>query len=895
MERKTMTESAEKMVDVPVSSNSTRIRTAKQIMRNMEVSHGTGMILAGGTGIGKTTFVEQMGRLLGMPVITIEAPHVSEEHLINIPFVIFDPATGRKTKGSDSMPASANMNFSVKMARSYLATQLNKMQQTPDQQYLKGITRQTPDFHDLYTQLGGDANTIPPKVAALRAKGYRAILFLDEYFRQTSANVRNILRNILNKRIGNDVIPAGVYVIFASNMSDVGATLEPIASNVNMKKANFHAPTKAEWFRYFIGKFQKDQHVKLKPEVVNAFYHELSDQHIAFDDLSNNVRTSPRRWQELLLYINANVPVKSEQDAKSLLANIRANFQTETGTSNLLEFVTKIVQDIIVKTSGEEYANTQPADTGDWRRTLDQQIATKIKLGDTRKYIPVVMGLPGIGKTKAMADIATKNNLRLIDISCDTLNAEDVTGIPLQQAAGKDIELKFSEPPLHMLIEQKKAEADAAFAAHASAEQQRAWHSQKIKYIIFFDEFNRVNNQNVFNALRRVILEKTFNENYSLPEGSMVVAAMNPTDVGTVELTGHMKDTIDMIDTHPDWQSFSEFVNSAAESDSSLTGYSTQSKSIARQVFDGFVKTFAIKRVSADSNIPVGARQFYIAMGGDENMYVQPREYWTMFVDLVAAVEESVEEFSADEQTNKKLLYQSIKESMDSTLEFIMDKHKMDSSDPLQGGKWLNTMHNWLQQQMPKFMVKRRTAATLATMLDHVFANPTSHLAEDPNFINYAKNFELNKFTEDADNYFETLVKREKARYIALSKNAVTKKQIRDGIISLENDLISKFEFVVNEIKMATHIHKLSGDITDALQNSITTSLGTLIDHENTSNLQNILKSPDPSPTDKKWIEDQLVTYHAKDTEELFKKMQLPDEVFETLLEKVHNMFNQDR
>ena len=806
------------MVNVNPGAMSSRMSNIEHVLDNMNLSHGTGLMLGGSTGIGKTTFVEQLGKILGVKVIVIEAPHITEEHLINIPFITFEPM---HNTGKEQTVVVDTNNFGVTLARSHLATELRNAVPISDQTYLSVINASSANTKSLFMQLGGTDTTIPDEIKNIRRK-YKVVLFLDEYFRQTSANVRNILRGILNGKIGNDNIPPGVYTIYASNLTDVGQTIEQIPLNADFKMVDFKPPTKNEFFHYLISKFEKDTHVKLHPEVINAFYAELDDTHISYDDLNTEIRTSPRRWEQIILYINANTPVTSEDDAKALMANVKANFSSEDQTSELYNIVVGIVKNIMKTTGASGFAAAKPLQSSDWRKTLENQIATKIKLGDARKYIPVVMGQPGIGKTQHMATIANDLNLRLVSIDCSTLTAEDITGIPIpKKELDKTMSVEFALPSLYQRIENDMKEADAAFYADAdvSAEEKAAYKKQKFKYLLFFDELNRVNNQKVFNSLRRVILEKSFNDKVKLPDSVIVTAAMNPGDKGTAELTGHLKDAVDLIDARPSWDSFLQFVDKASKTNPNLKAYSDGSKSIAKKVLVGFTDTFAIKKPT--NNIGPDALAFHIKIQGEDEMYISPREYWTMYSDLVAGVSRATGKTATDQQSMEQNLYNAILSKLESTLKWIMKKHEIDSPH------FLLAVANWLQSNVAQFMIKKRTSIGLGSMLDDVMADSSRHLKDDPDFINYARNFDLNRFTEDMSKYINMLAANAENTYDILLKDEHSAKEVREGTVIILDNLVSKIETIVSEVRIAANVNNLSADITDGLERVIITSIET--------------------------------------------------------------------
>jgi MoxR-like ATPase len=817
----TTTKAAQVTQKVVVSGSNLETRThqLEQVIDNMTLSHGTGLLLAGATGIGKTTFVKQLGKLMGMPVILVEAPHITEEHLINIPFIVFDPVS----KGAHAQSVNVStQNFHVQLGQSHLAAELAHKKAMPDATLINMMRSADANLKKLWQNMGGTDTTIPPEIADVRSR-YRVILFLDEYFRQTSANVRNILRGILNGRIGNDRIPAGTYVIYASNLTDVGQTIEEIPLNADFKKMEYQPPTKAEFLHYLTSKFETDTRVPLKPEVVQAFDQALTDAHISYDDATTEIRTSPRRWEQIMLYVNASVPVQDAQDAAALMANVKAQFQQGEQVSTLYKITEDAVRKIITDTSGEAFAGEKPLSPKDWRDTLQHQIETKIKLGDSRAYVPVVAGLPGIGKTAQAADVAQKMNMLMIHVDCSTLSVDEITGIPVPKSDGHKMAVQFSEPALYQKIQNEIEEDTAAYLADpsVSAERKKAFEAQPYKYLIFFDELNRVKSANVFNSLRRVILEKSFNDQTHLPAESIVIAAMNPYDKGTVELTGHLKDATDYIDTAPDWDATVKYWEGSVLNHAKFVNRAEQSKTVALDIVKAFADTFATKKPLPGHD--QASRKFFIKMG-DETLYISPREYTTLLQDLVAGVDRVVRKaagMEADEY--QQALYDAAWTKLKATLSWIMDKHQIDSP------QFMGMVQGWLKDFSARFLIKTRKAAALEDMLDIVISDPSKHLKDDLDFVNYVNNFELNQFAEDFENYLQKLFKSEKKPADAMLNLSHPKKTMQSGKVTSTGDKISKVYYLVNELRQAAEAHNLSADMVDRMEQSVLTAVGDLV------------------------------------------------------------------
>ena len=129
-------------VTISTAASPETIRVINHVLDNMHSSHRTGLLLAGSTGIGKTTFVKQLAKLLGMKMILIEVPHITEENLINIPFMVFDHAHPRGQKGNETFEKktdSSGRTYNVVLGQSYLAAQLQKATLIPDSQYMSDV------------------------------------------------------------------------------------------------------------------------------------------------------------------------------------------------------------------------------------------------------------------------------------------------------------------------------------------------------------------------------------------------------------------------------------------------------------------------------------------------------------------------------------------------------------------------------------------------------------------------------------------------------------------------------------------------------------------------------------------------------------------------------------
>jgi len=355
-----------------------------------------------------TSFIRGYAKLLGIPLVTVEAPHITEEHIINIPFMIIkgeqiikDSAV-IETAGKTTLEDKAQ-SFDIVQAESNLVSKLKTMKnmKLKDQQHIATIAKDK-NLRGIYSTYRKLINTV--------RGSYHCILFLDEYYRNDNMKIRNILRNILNGRIGNDKIPPGTFIVYASNLNDDG--LEDIPMNNDFAELEFKAPDKEQWFDYILKKYEANDNkefpnIKMNEKVFNTFYDVLDQEDLSYEDDESEVRSSPRRWEQLLLYVNENLPVSNVKEAKILMSNVEVNFRNYiTGaSSDLYPKIQKLMISLIKETSGVDFDGSTHPQT-EWKDVLEQQLATKIKMDahskdtnkEVRKYIPIISGEPGIGK-----------------------------------------------------------------------------------------------------------------------------------------------------------------------------------------------------------------------------------------------------------------------------------------------------------------------------------------------------------------------------------------------------------------------------------------------------------------------------------------------------------------
>lgn len=766
-----------------IVNQDSKVKLMARIATNMLSGAKVRMMLAGETGIGKTSFVRDFCQMLGLPIIILEVPHTVEEHLVNIPYII--EINGKSYQGSETVDTNKKQ-YGIELAKSHLISQMEKLHKVPDAQYSQ--LRQTFNA-DVQELLNGFEQRYPGQIAKIRSK-YDRVLFLDEYFRQTSTTIRNTLRNILDHRIGNDPIPRGTYVMYASNIKDTGLEQSETA-HATFKEINFEAPTVSAWMNRMISSVGKS--INLKKDVVDAFMQALKDEHMDTERFEGKTRISPRRWSEVLMQINDAYPFSSIDEANKLQTLLKRQFQNEDDKSHgPMTDVYDVLNNVLFnlyKKSGIDAGKVRDVPVGEWRDVVAYHVMQKERIGENKKYVPVMAGPPGIGKT-AIGDVFEEPpyNMRFIVVNCTGLSSDSVTGIPMGQpqadAKGQNrTETEFSEPALYIqitkLMEQhrdayyedlKEQEAEGELGDRTADQAFQEWQNQRYRYVIFFDEINRVPNTATFNSLRQLILEKKYNHLFFLNDsavnttasnrpgdGVICLGAMNPKDQGTIGMTEHFKDAVDIIDSEPDWANTIAHLGQVAERLKEKGRYRDEAVDTAFKLIEEFPKIFTQKEKGGKQNYQFFPREMLF------EFYVSPRDYTELFKDMCYSIDREIDSIISREQRGEyvseeeqsEMLTDVCYDHFEETLQFIIRKSGQVSDE------WWETLRSMIRKNISIKIKKETGVSGLTDIMDAYIANPGESLfdLESGVFSAYLNSVDDSAFQTEFTTFLESLTK----------------------------------------------------------------------------------------------------------------------------------------
>jgi len=643
------------------------------------------IILSGDVGTGKTSFIKQFANIVGLPLIMIEAPHLVEEHLVNLPFLV---QIGKKEKHKyTTYDKNIAKGYDVKLSTSYLARMLKEAKPLSDKEIQDALTPTGKRLRDKYEDI---INELVNNKDVDKSK-YTVILFIDEFYRTSSPKMKNLLRQLLNKRMGVDKIDSSVYFVYASNIasneSDNGS-IDDIPLNYQMLDMEFFAPSKDEFSQYILDKYTKNgkevngklvtknkDDNEMSALVFNSFYKHLKDEDFGFNDDTVEgegavVRMSPRRVEQMMVYIENNRPIKTDQQARALMKYIETNLQnyiTLDVSSRVKPFM-KILKDI-AKNDGVDITKLTPLQDNEWEIMLDNSIDTQLKARNNRQYTVSLAGLPGAAKTWTVDRLATERGMNLISFEISQLNKDDVIGVPTPETKDDDtIETKFTAPPLYNLIMDN-------YNKYVKLHPERSIKKSKAAYnhILFVDEITRPQDESVFNSIRKLLLERKVNDQFPLPEDIMIISAMNPRDVGVTPLTSHTKDVIDVIQVGTDFNKTLDFLGRTITKGHFKTlpiEFGFNLPKLCLDLIEEIATRFKSSYDHNGDNISNISQPHFWDING-VTVYISPREIESLFIGTVVAAKKALQSKEKD-----GIPYDVSENYTDKEFNFIIDKVK---------------------------------------------------------------------------------------------------------------------------------------------------------------------------------------------------------------------------
>jgi hypothetical protein len=367
----------------------------------------------------------------------------------------------------------------------------------------------------------------------------------------------------------------------------------------------------------------------------------------------------------------------------------------------------------------------------------------------------------------------------------------------------------------------------------AGAKKFAAWQAADVKYLIFFDELNRTNTK-VFNAIRKVLLEKEFTHEYKLPEEAVIVAAINPTGKGTVELTKHVRDVFDVIPVGISHAKFKTHLETNVKTALEKANVSPEATSIAMSALDAIVGHFRVKGEKVEGADP----HFFLNIGSTP-VYVSGREFTDMFVKAAYAVERAysreMDKMAGDPEHDaggsELIVRQKLFDAIWHKLGFIIG-HKNGIDAP----QFKNDFEDWMLYTDKislgdAFKKKVESIKDLSSLLSKPFENMDEDLFNDLEFVNYIQSVDPVVFKEELTEFLVTQVTQDAKR--AFDKTHKLKDlDPKKAKTKITNTEISRLEFITREILHAIKLHDISNKMTEMVKASVRQALIKIADED---------------------------------------------------------------
>ena len=126
-----------------------------------------------------------------------------------------------------------------------------------------------------------------------------------------------------------------------------------------------------------------------------------------------------------------------------------------------------------------------------------------------------------------------------------------------------------------------------------------------------------------------MLLEKKFNHQYSLPEGSIITATINPSDIDANELTVHTKDILDIIIAEPSWKKTLKYLRELDDS---------ELYQMHLNVFEILAENMKSDESIDGETLTGEMKYFYWSPDGTDGVYISPRNMDSMIGEVNGGV-----------------------------------------------------------------------------------------------------------------------------------------------------------------------------------------------------------------------------------------------------------------
>jgi hypothetical protein len=277
-----------------------------------------------------------------------------------------------------------------------------------------------------------------------------------------------------------------------------------------------------------------------------------------------------------------------------------------------------------------------------------------------------------------------------------------------------------------------------------------------------------------------------------------------------------MKDVMDIIPAGVSWHKFMSHIENMKSIEKA------ENSDTVMKVFKKFVDRFC---VPSHDHKDID-KQFFLNVGASP-VYMSPREYTDMIKNAVEYYDTQYDKLTERylgigdlktlEAKLRSALYKTFRHSLDYTIKV---KHGVIAPE------FEETLKVWFEHEdiglSHAFVKTVDSVLSLDKIIASAFEKQDGDLFEDIEFVNYINSVDPQVFKEDLVNFLVDRIKEDLEDGLkSIRHNTHKKKSVKDRVVEIEEEEVSRLEFLYREIVNAIKIHKLSNVMIEAAGDSI--------------------------------------------------------------------------